>query len=1096
MRRIASFLIMYYPLVKFNTLVFGFLILGYQISFAQYRTHSDMLSDYETSIDMMNHHLYFPATERLNHLYDNINKELNTISTYNEELKLLQKEAVYQEVYALKILEEPHAYNQLLALIKENAHTAKTSNTNLMLARYYYKEKAFEKAISTFKKIDPLSLSSAESNEVSFAMAYAYFELKQYDDAIRLFSKLRTEPSPFQEACLYYYSYICYTRRDFDSAIESFEKLQSSKNYADIYSYFKAALYYLNEDFDAVIGYIKPILDEDKTQYTSALIKLLASSYFSKNKFKLATVYFQKYIKDYGRDNFTMQNTYQLGYSLHQEQEYQKSITELKNLSDDQGEYGQWGLLTLADSYIKTNNKASANEMFLKAITHPLNNFKLRELASLSYIKTACELGNFTTAIEFSKNFLTDYSFSIKTNEVKYLLSLSYLCTQNYQNAIDVLESMEERDDEANLAYQKATYYRGLEFYKERAFENAISAFMRSARYPIDDKLYALSLYWKSEAMYEVNKFGESVEAIEQFIGVSSAKSTSVYINAYYALGYAAFKNKEFTKSIRYFDKYINGKNKGQIDLNRLYDAQLRLADAYFSNKDYTRALLTYTKIEQKNIESSDYALFQKGIIYGLQNRISEKIASHKLLIQRFPNSLYADDANFEIAYSYFLKGDNKTARIELETMATRYPESPYVPKALITVGMSYYNDNQDTDALMVLKRLIKYHPSTDEAPQALKTIENIYIGNGNSDEFFDYIKDIPMAKYSIEDQDNITFLAISNRYQKEDYQGTVNAITAYIVKYPNAIHLKEAKFIRAESYVAIHQELDAVQDYNDIVTDWTTKYTRQSLLALCKIYLERKQYNDAIPYLKKLELVSDDRKEDFEYAIYGLLDAYHFTAKQEETLHYAQVVSSYAQVPQEKKYFASFAMGKVLALRGDSVAASKEYSIASLSKSEFAAEAKYHLATFAYYRKNIEECQKIIFEINTKFAQYQYWLAKAYILLADTYVQLGDFYQARVTLQSIADNYQNTNDDIYTSVKEKLLTIPNEDVTTNTAPNDIPTNVISNTTNINNEKKGIDATKPILTKGATTNTNNINKAQIEKKPAVNYSNTTKSPRN
>src|SRR3546814_7460581 len=67
------------------------------------------------------------------------------------------------------------------------------------------------------------------------------------------------------------------------------------------------------------------------------------------------------------------------------------------------------------------------------------------------------------------------------------------------------------RDRESDMLYQKVAYYRGLEFYNERAFENSISLFMRSEKFPIDPRIAALATYWKAEAMYEVRKYKEEI---------------------------------------------------------------------------------------------------------------------------------------------------------------------------------------------------------------------------------------------------------------------------------------------------------------------------------------------------------------------------------------------------------------------------------------------------------------------------------------------------------------------------------------------------------------------------------------------------------
>jgi len=50
----------------------------------------------------------------------------------------------------------------------------------------------------------------------------------------------------------------------------------------------------------------------------------------------------------------------------------------------------------------------------------------------------------------------------------------------------------------------------------------------------------------------------------------------------------------------------------------------------------------------------------------------------------------------------------------------------------------------------------------------------------------------------------------------------------------------------------------------------------------------------------------------------------------------------------------------------------------------------------------------------------YDYWVAKTYILLADDYVGLKDTFQAKATLQSIIENYKG-DDDVLPIATQKL---------------------------------------------------------------------------
>src|SRR5690606_10993174 len=198
-------------------------------------------------------------------------------------------------------------------------------------------------------------------------------------------------------------------------------------------------------------------------------------------------------------------------------------------------------------------------------------------------------------------------------------------------------ESIGKRGRDANAAYQKVTYYRGLEFYNERAFENAISMFMRSEANRFDEEIYALSLYWKAEAMYEVRKYPEAVANFNKFMQLPAARNTDVYSYANYALAYAAFRYDRYTTAANYFERFLATGGKDGIEINTRNDAIARLADSYFGMKNYGRALTYYNRLISSKAPSQDYALFQRGIIQGLQGDNSGKITILNSVVEQFP---------------------------------------------------------------------------------------------------------------------------------------------------------------------------------------------------------------------------------------------------------------------------------------------------------------------------------------------------------------------------------------------------------------------------------------------------------------------------
>src|SRR5690606_4558725 len=145
--------------------------------------------------------------------------------------------------------------------------------------------------------------------------------------------------------------------------------------------------------------------------------------------------------------------------------------------------------------------------------------------------------------------------------------------TRDFKEAVNILVPFQNKNEESLMVYQRVPYFRGLEFYNERAFEISISMFMRCQSNPIDAEITALFSYWLAEAKVEVRIYGESVSQYEKFLAMSAAKKTDVYNYANYALGYSAFQNESYSKASNYFQRFLSGNDKDQ---NTIVDATLR----------------------------------------------------------------------------------------------------------------------------------------------------------------------------------------------------------------------------------------------------------------------------------------------------------------------------------------------------------------------------------------------------------------------------------------------------------------------------------------------------------------------------------------
>src|SRR5690606_3174905 len=124
-----------------------------------------------------------------------------------------------------------------------------------------------------------------------------------------------------------------------------------------------------------------------------------------------------------------------------------------------------------------------------------------------------------------------------------------------------------------------------------------------------------------------------------------------------------------YSTAANYFERILAGGGRDGIDLNTRNDAMARAADSYLANINYSKAANYYDRLIASGAQRQDYALFQKGILLGLQGDNNGKISTLNSVIAKYPKSNYADDVAFEIPYTYFLIGDHDRAIDGLQKM-------------------------------------------------------------------------------------------------------------------------------------------------------------------------------------------------------------------------------------------------------------------------------------------------------------------------------------------------------------------------------------------------------------------------------------------
>ena len=103
-------------------------------------------------------------------------------------------------------------------------------------------------------------------------------------------------------------------------------------------------------------------------------------------------------------------------------------------------------------------------------------------------------------------------------------------------------------------------------------------------------------------------------------------------------------------------------------------------------------------------------------------------IDKFKRFLKKYPQSEYADNAQYWIGESYYALREFDQAILEFDVVRRKYPKGDKVPAARLKQGFAFAELGDKVDARLILQELIDRYPQSPEAlkaKQKLKTLES-----------------------------------------------------------------------------------------------------------------------------------------------------------------------------------------------------------------------------------------------------------------------------------------------------------------------------------------------------------------------------------
>jgi TolA-binding protein len=989
------------------------LVIDAQVSFSGI----ELGSEFNRAFDLFNKEKYAQAIR----LFDSYIRDGN-----NLENAILMDEAEYYAALSALRLFNPDSEYRMIMYISAHPDSPKLNEARLSLGDYFYQNKNYRKASEYFETVNRNELASSKIPEYSFRYGYSLYIRGDKAKAQVLFAEIKDIDTEYTPPAIYYYSQIAYEQKMYETALEGFNRLKDDVTFGPIVPFYIIQILYLNKDYDEILRVAPDLLQSAPQERAVELYRFIGDANFKKENYKEALPYLEQYAAK--AKVLEREDKYQLGYCYYKAGNYDKAIKVLSETSAKSDPVSQNIWYVLGDCYLRKGDKKRAQFAFGQASQMDFDN-KLKEDALFNFAKLTYETSSspFGEAIAAFQEYIELYPGSEKIEEAYNYLVSTFTQIKNYKAAITAIDKIRNKDSRIEEAYQRVSFFRGLELLKNLEMEESIDMFNKSLKYgKYNRDLMARATYWRGEAEYRLGGYEEAKNDYESFIGIPGASTLEEYNLVRYNLAYSLFNMKDYSGALAHFKSFETRSSGLKPEL--INDTRIRLADCYFITTSYPQAISYYDKVIENGKSDADYAMYQKGFCLGLTNNQKGKAEALTSLVSRYPSSSYVPGAIFERGRAYLVMEDFSRGEADFINVIANYQSSPYVPRAIVQLGLLYFNQGDNQKSVAQFKKVIENYKSTPEARYAMTGLKNTYIEMNDVESYFSYVRNIGYGDINVAEKDSMLYTSGENLYMSGKYDKAAEVLKSYLNEFDNGSFRMNAQFYLAESLLKTGGNKDeALGLFREVINTPNNQFMEQSLIEASSILYSKEDFQAAYDCYAKLENVAatpDVRA----IALRGELRSSYQEGDARKSIEVSEKIRNAANMPEELEREATFISAKAYySLNQFDEALSGFRKVATEISSIEGAESKYRVAEILFLKGNTEESEKVVTQFIEKNSPHQYWMAKMFLLLADLSIKKGDALQARATLQSLKEYYTTPDDGIIDEVKEKLASLDNE---------------------------------------------------------------------
>ena len=887
-------------------------------------------------------------------------------------------------------------------------------------ARILFDEGALDEAEREFALVRPRSLDSSARAELAFKQGWCRYKAGDYQAAREHFLSVDKMPlSDFTAPSRYLLGFISYSSKDFSEAIKWFSLSEKDARFEQLSRFYLADCQFMRKNYDYILTEGLNVFEESSSVRQMHLARQISEAYLVRGDIEKAREFYDK-VND--RDKNRSDHFFS-GSMLFAVKDYAGAIGEYQQMQDRTDSLGQVANYQMGYSYIQTKNKVAALDAFKDASNYDFN-YQIKEDATFNYAKLAFDLNK--DGAPFAE-YLREFPNFGKKDRIYGYIALAALYDNDYAAAVEAYDNVETLDEDQKLNYAKANYLRAAQLVAGGSWRDAVPYLKAAAFYlPKNDPFNQLARFWLAECYYHAGDYKEALAVYKELYNISALDGKPEGAAILYNVGYCHYLLQSYSTAEKWFDQYILAGDRTFRE-----DALTRRADCDFARRKYKAAAASYSGLIEEYPEGKTlYPYYQRGLSLGLAGDLKGKVSSLAAVRIASPAAPYYCESLYELGRAYLDLEDYKNATSVFSQLRRNAADSTYAAKAIIGLGMTCRNSMNYDKALGYYKYVVSQFPGSEVAEDALLAIESIYQTRKEPEKYLDYVEKNALASgKSPQEREQMYFNAAEQLFLAQKYPQAIEAVQKYQGNYPEGEKLTESWFYLAESYRMTGDKERACDAYEKVLSSETkTSFNEMALLGLATQSYALERYTAAFDaYEKLLEESSFDSNKSLAKA--GMMRSAYRAKNYLGAVSSADLVLGEVEVDAALKRECLYVKAKsLISLSRRSDAFELLGELAREAGTPEGGEARFIIIQDAFDKGEFDKAESLVYEFSSAGAD-SYWLARAFIVLGDCFVEKGNEAQAKATWESVRDGYvpSEGGDDIMGIVNLKLERLNNE---------------------------------------------------------------------